>query len=527
VNALLVLSYGDRHTLVNALRELRRRPGRAAMWLLYLVAIAGFAVLKTAPRSARSIGPHSPWADVLNDMIVGGLTVAFGVVLATGPERWLGFFSSRTEALLMMRGTASPVVVAAYLQARAILSTLAGGLSRLAYFFILAVPAGTTVHALALQLAFFAAAAAAITSVALPRALARGAMRVAMIVLGSTIGLIAALPLVADALRLVGPAETPAVLRDLPHPGAVLTALSTGDLRAIAPPLLIAAIATAAFALSARDAYPELYALSLANLDFRERLRSRRSRPAEAAMPGSRAAAGIRSSRRSWWRGSLAFIWIDALMFSRRVSPVRTALVASLALAAGAALALFSRRSPELFFGILIGTLPGLCVAVTSTVGVRLAPALRLPLFWLGDAPLAARLAAWTFGGFWRDAVLIVLVVVAYLALLHDPRAGIAFVCALGFLALTRTVGLAVFALLPNALDQRGPAILLRTLLSFALLAPPVVAGVVAAIVLRTYTLSLIGGTVVGTGIALAEAAALIGFSAWRLAGRVDRLSAA
>ena len=112
-------------------------------------------------------------------------------------------------------------------------------------------------------------------------------------------------------------------------------------------------------------------------------------------MPGSRAAAGIRSSRRSWWRGSLAFIWIDALMFSRRVPPVRTALVASLALAAGAALALFSRRSPELFFGILIGTLPGLCVAVTSTVGVRLAPALRLPLFWLGDAPLAARLAAY------------------------------------------------------------------------------------------------------------------------------------
>ena len=119
------------------------------------------------------------------------------------------------------------------------------------------------------------------------------------------------------------------------------------------------------------------------------------------------------------------------------------------------------------------------------------------------------------------------LVVVAYLVLLHDPRAGIAFVGALGFLALTRTVGLAVFALLPNALDQRGPAILLRTLLSFALLAPPVVAGVVVAIVLRTYTLSLIGGTVVGTGIALAEAAALIGFSAWRLAGRVDRLSLA
>ena len=521
-----MLSYGDRHAFVNALRELRRRPGRAAIWLLYLVAIAGFAVLKTTPRSVRAAGTHSPWADVLNDVIVGGLTAAFGVVLATGPERWLGFFSSRAEALFLMRSTASPMVVAAYLQMRAILSTLAGGLSRLAYLFILGVPAGTTVHALVLQLAFFGAVAAAISSIALPRALARGGMRVAMIVLGATIGFIAALPLVADALRLFGPAETPAMLRDLPHPGAVLAALSNGDLRAIAPPLLVAAIATAAFALAARDAYPELYAISLANLDFRERLRSRRSRPADAAALAPREAAGIRSARRSWWRGSLTFIWIDTLMFSRRVSPVRTALVASLALAAGAALALFSRRSPELFFGILIGTFPGLCIAVTSTVGVRLAPALRLPLFWLGDAALAARLAAWAFGGFWRDAVLVVLVVIGYLSLLHDPRApGIAFIGALGFLALTRTVGVAVFAVLPNALDQRGPAVLLRTLLSFALLAPPVVAGVITSVVLPKP--SPFAGTVVGTTLALAEAAALIGFAAWRLAGRVDRLGPA
>ena len=528
MNALWVLSYGDRRAFVNALRELRRRPGRAAMWLLYLVAIVGFAVLKTAPRSAQSGGTHSPWAEVLNDMIVGGLTVAFGVVLASGPERWLGFFSSRAEALLLMRGTASPALVAGYLQARAILRTLVGGLSRLAYFFILSVPAGTTVHALVLQLLFFAAAAAAISSVALPRALARGMTRVAMVVLGCTIALGAALPLVADALRLVGPGDTPVWLRDLrvPHPGAVLTALSGGDLRAVAPPLLVAAIATLAFALAARDAYPELYAISLANLDFRERLRSRRSRPAEAATE-SRTTSGVRSARRSWLRGSFTFIWVDALMFSRRVSPVMTALVASLALIAGAALAVFSRRSPELFFGITFGTLPGLCIAITSTVGVRLAPALRLPLFWLGDAPLAGRLAASTFGGFWRDMVLVALAVVGYLALLPAPRAGFAFVGAFGVLALTRTVGLAVFALLPNALDQRGPAVLLRTLISFALLAPPLITGIVIAILLGTSPPALIAGTLAGTAFALAEAAALVAFAAWRLGGRVDRLGLA
>jgi hypothetical protein len=526
VNALSVLSYGDRHGLVNALRELRRRPVRVATWLLYLIVVAGFAVLKTAPRSAKFSGDPSLWTIALNDAIVSGLAIAFGYVLATGPERWLGYFSSRAEALLLMRGTMSPVLVAAYLQVRTILRTLAGGLTRLAYFFILGVPYGTTAHTLVLELAFFGAAASAIASVALPRALARGAARPAMIVLGCTIALVAALPLLADALHLLGLGDTVAALRDLhlPHPGAALTALAAGDLRPIAPPLVVAAIATAAFALVARDAYPELYAISLANLDFRERLRSRRSRPAEAAR-APRARIAIQSSRRSWWQGSLAFIWADALMFSRRVSPLMTAFFATLALAGGAALALFSRRYPELFFVILLGTFPGLCVAVTATVGVRLAPSLRLPLFWLGDATLAARLAAWTFGGFWRDAVLIVLAVIGYLALEPDPRAGIAFVGALGFLALTRTVGLAVFALLPHAVDQRGPAVLLRTLLSFVLLAPPVVGGVVTAIALPQF--APLAATLAGAVLASAEAAALVIFAAWRLAGHVDALGPA
>ncbi len=529
MSALSAISYGDRHALVNGLRELRRRPGRAVMWLCYLVALIGFAVLKT--HSPRSRFAHPLWAGALNDLIVCGLAIAFGVVLATGTERWLGFFSSRAEALLLTRGTPSPVLVAAYLQVRAILRTLVGALSRLAYLFILGLPAGTTAHALLLQLAFFGAAAAAIASVALPRALARGTARVAMIALGSAIAVVAALPLIADGLRLFHPAGSH-VLRnvDLPHPGIVMTALSAGDLRAIVPPLLVAAIATAAFALAARDAYPELYTISLAHFDFREKLRSRGGRSAETATPAARAISTTRSARGTWWRGSLAYLWIDALMFSRRVSPALTALFAALALAGGALLALLARRNPEIFFGVAIGTFPGLSVAVTSTIGVRLAPALRLPMFWLGDAPLAARLAAWTFGAVWRDAVLIALAVIGFVAVAHDARGpALAFAGALGFVTLTRSVGLGVFALMPNALDQRGPAVLLRTLLSFALLAPPISAGVVAALVLGRPSLlaAAVAGTAAGTIVALAEATALVAFAAWRLAGRVDRLGAA
>ena len=98
------------------------------------------------------------------------------------------------------------------------------------------------------------------------------------------------------------------------------------------------------------------------------------------------------------------------------------------------------------------------------------------------------------------------------------------FTGALGLLALTRAVGLAVFAMLPNSLDQRGPAVLIRTILSFALLAPPAIMSSMEAVVLGA---PIAVTAVTGTLIAIAEASILVTFAAWRLAGRVDRLSLA
>jgi hypothetical protein len=303
-----------------------------------------------------------------------------------------------------------------------------------------------------------------------------------------------------------------------------LHALGTGDVRALVAPLAIAACATVAFALAARDAYPELYTLSLANLDWRERVRSRRGTRRAAAM--SPRAKHVRSTTRTRLRGALAFVWADAVMFGRRVSPPVAALVAVLALAAGAALgALAGSDNADRVFGILLGVVPIMYITLASTTGVRLAPTLRMPLFWLGDVPLAARLAAWTFGGFWRDAVLVALAVIGYVALTRDARIPLGvFVTTLGMLALTRAIGLAVFAMLPNSLDQRGPGVLLRVWLTFALLVPPVVAATIAAFVSHA---PFAAGTIAATLTALAESALLLVFAGWRLAGRVDNLALA
>ena len=527
MNAFVTLSYGDRRALINGLRALRHRPGRAAMWALYALAIVSFAVLKTGPWTRRS-GTPSLFALEIWDLWVCGLAIAFGVVLATGTTRWLGVFSSRAEALLLISADAPPVTVAAYLQLRAVATALAQGFARFAYLIVFALPPGTTLTALVAQAAFFAAAGAAVVSVALPRALARGAARTALIVAGCAIAVAAALPLVADALRIARIAGTAALVHRMPvvHPGAVLHALGAADLRALVVPLGIAACATVAFALAARDAYPELYTLSLANLDWRERLRSRRGarRADTATIPRTKHA---RSTTRGQLRGALAFVWADALMFGRRMSPPVAALVAAIALAAGAALGALARSdNADKAFGVVLGVVPFMYITVASTTGVRLAPALRMPLFWLGDVPLSARLAAWTFGGLWRDALIVALAVGGYVAITHEPRIPLGvFVIALGMLTLTRTVGLAVFALLPNALDQRGPAVLLRVWLTFALLLPAAIAGTVAV---YTWPGSpFAAAAITATLTALAESALLLVFAAWRLAGRVDHLALA
>jgi hypothetical protein len=525
VSTFLTLSYADRRGLINTLRTLRKHPGRAVMWGVYALAILGFAFTKTLQPGNRAATP-SPFMFAVTDFWVCGLVVAFGVVLATGSARWLGVFTSRAEALVLTRAHVRPVAVAAYLQVRAVISALAQGTVRFAYLVLFGIPAGSSWHALAAQLCFFAAAGAAVASVALPRALARGTTRIAMIAGGIVITVAAVVPLIADIVRLLHLAGFGLLLRYVPavHPGAVLRALGTGDLRGIAIPLAIAACASAAFALAARDAYPELYTISLANLDWRTRVRSGRRGGRTNDAAATPRAANVRSTAGTRLRGALAFVWVDSLMFSRRVSPWVTALVSAVALAAGAGLATFTQHgNGEIVFGVIVGMVPGLYIAIASTTGVRLAPALRMPLFWLGSVPLSARLAAWTFGAFSRDTVLVALAAVSYAAVSHDTRVPLLiFTGALGLLALTRAVGLAVFAMLPNSLDQRGPAVLLRTLLCFTLIAPPVIMSAIAAFVFGApFAVTVMTGAL----IAIAEASILVTLAAWRLAGRVDRLN--
>ena len=73
-----------------------------------------------------------------------------------------------------------------------------------------------------------------------------------------------------------------------------------------------------------------------------------------------------------------------------------------------------------------------------------------------------------------------------------------------------------------SSFDQRGPAVLVRTVVCFVLVVPALLGGAAAGLVLGS---PLVTGALGGTLVALGEAALLLAFAARRLAGRVDRLA--
>jgi hypothetical protein len=523
-NAFWTLTYADRRAMINSLKSLRRRPWIALLWILWLGTIGVFAWLRTRGPRMHEV-PF--WQVALQDTWVCGAIVVFGIMLAAGTSRYVGFFSSRAEALMLIRSPLHPSAVAAYLQGRAVASTLAQMFGRFAYILLIAFPGRTTPLGLLREAVLLGSVTAAIACLPLPRALARGWWRIACIAAGSAIVFLGALPVVRDGVEgFKNVAIGVVLLAAIPewHPGNAVTELAGGNFLPVCIAVFVALAATLAFIVVSRDAYPELYALSLAHLEMRERIIARRSARGDQA-ESSAGAPRRTPSTPAPLRGAFAIVWLDAVTWARRAAPLMTVLIITGALLGGFAIG-FIARSPEYgaASGTLFGALPNLYIGIASTGGIKLAADLRRPLFWLGGVPFGARLAAWCCAPLWRDAIFVGLLALGYAVVSGDYPIGFTVLFAgVAVAMLCRASGIAIFAMLPNALEQRGPALFLRLMLSYMLLFPVSVVAVIFALL----THSIIAGVLIGVVPAVVEAGLLILFAAWRLTGRVDRLSLA
>lgn len=512
-DGLSALLYADTRTVVNGWREIRRSPARAAVWLVWLGLIGAWLVM-------RSFGPHRSRLGGFDvqarcDVVVCLTIIAFGVVLAHG-SRFAGLFANRAEARWIIGSPISPFLATVYLQLREILRRGARLALSYTYVALIFLPSGIAPPTLWRDLLFGLLAVLAIGTIPLPRRLARGPVVAACVLLGYALIALALLPLLRDAtiaLHAGGPAARFLLALPAWHPGVLLLEPPNAGSAAIGIGLAaVAGTALAALGVAARDAFPEIYALSCERIDRSARTGLRRFVAGEANRIPERPLSAVDPARVP--AGPGVFLWKSWTEYRRRSTPRATALeTAGLLVGGYAAARLVGNAHPSVWFA-LAGGLGSLLLVFSMGFSLSFAHELRRPVFWLSGMTLFERLCGLLAGHTWRFIGWFVLIAIG----LAGGRAGLipvvlTAVTGPAMLVLAASIGYAVFALLPNEIDVRGPLAMLRVLLSYAFVLPAIVAGLVTGFLLASTMVALFATALV----ALIEAAGLIGFAAWRL----------
>jgi hypothetical protein len=515
VNGLADLFYADRRAFVNDWRRVKRSPARIALWSGYALVLALVFWTRTIGRTHATGGADLVRADFIICMLLAAL--ALGIASGRGA---VGIFRSRAEARLIIGSPVAAPLAIAYFQVRESLATSMRLLLSFLYFIFAFGPRHLAPLGVVADIILVFAILAAAIAISMPRRLLRPPAALVCACAGGLLTVLVALPALRDALLFspvtLGP-WLPRVLAILPawHPGRALLEPSL--------PWILAAVGTAAAAIAVlasagRDAYPELYALSVARIDRREHVRRR--------FAGT-SATPLTAARRPGQRtlpappGVLVFVWKSVVEFSRsHRAPVMLG-GCVLWCVAGFAAARVEVGQPDLFATFVVGVVNVILLFGLGTTSA-IALEVRRPLFWLSGTPLFERLGALLLGRIWR------IVLTLELAALGFALGGGSLLETLVFavtlpagIALLAGVGLAAYAFFPATADMRGPVIVLRLIASLLVLAPPATLFGIAAS-LGAPGLGLVGATLV----VFVEAGALVGIAAWRLDGRVDRLPA-
>ncbi len=515
MNDLGTLLYADWRTLINDVRRALRSPGRIVLWTFYGLSIVFFFVSRALYRNVR--GGSGAFSDTARaDYLVCALIGAIALALAFGNGR-IGIFRSRAEARFIVGSRMPAAVAIVYLQARESLGRALRFLSSLVYLGFILGPRHLAPFAVLADFALIIALLAAAGAINAPRRLASQSWAIVCTIVGIPLALAAIAPALRDSL-LVFPlsANIVEIRRILPqlHPGNVL--LVPSPLPIVAA-LALAATAIAVLAAAGRDAYPELYALSLAGIDRTEVLATRFGRRKVAVEPAAVVA------RLPAPPGVMIIVWKSIVEFRRTYATIRAVVIgAAIWVALGFGLARFGAGDISRFWATLFVVAFGLLFFWSVSATTALATEVRRPLFWLSTATLFERLMALCAARIWRATFTFELVTAGFLAGGGAPLGALALgVVMPAFVALMTSIGFAAFALMPNASDERGPGSGLRVIVAFFLLIPVgAIGGVVGAF------FGALPSFAAMTVFMLAEAFTLVGAATWRIDGRIDRLGA-
>lgn len=512
MSGLGALFYADARTIVNAFHDIRRNAARSTLWiggaLLFLLWLV---VRSNAARHPRpGIGALTQC-----DLVAALAIVTFGVFLAHG-SRFVGLFAHRAEAQWIIRSPIAPFAATVYLQLRELIRRSPRLVITFGYLAIVYLPNVVSPAALWRDFVFFALALLAIGAVPLPRRLARGPVAAACIAAGYACVAFALVALVHDATLAFGFGGVLAdPVRALPawHPGSVL--LDSPGPRSVAVGVFLASIAVVAITalgVAAKDAYPELYALSSEQIDRAARIGMRGG--LFARRPKRLRIRATTGDLRRVPPGAGVFVWKAWVEYVSRTSP-RIALAQAAGLfAAGFVLGKLVGHGRTQFWFEFTGIAFTVLLVSTVGFGVSLGHELRRPLFWLSGETLLARLWGLLAGSVWRFCLAFALAGAGIAAARASPNA-VALLALDGpaVLVLLGAIGYAAYAVVPHEIDRRGPFAVLRILVSYALVFPAALAGIMAGIIAHADLV----GIATAAAASLVEAAALLAFTARRL----------
>jgi hypothetical protein len=522
VSGLAALSYLEYRQTVNWLVNTLRQPGRAIVYVLLVCYFIFSAVMRSRGNVAMpmKVSPD-PYASILMFAYITFL----GIVCYGAASGIAGAFSSAADARFLTGSLISERTIVVWLQLRRSGSAILRMIFTLILYALLVSGSGT----------FGGIGFAVIGGTILTTATAVPMLKLRSVAgartaqtLAAAIAALGILPMVILLCSAFTPSLIPAasVIERLGL-GYAFNHLLNGDPVALAALYAAALLLVAASYALGTGLYPELYASSLRMLAFREKQRR-----------GGSAAFGMehvyeRADAHRWrflfdhLTGPWTIAWKEWIAFVRSPSMQRIFLLGVFGCAAaGAIFGSFIRKSKdplETTISLAASAASLLVIFVAMGSAIALGNDLRKPLWWIGPDPLWIRLLAWIAGSSWRLTLCISIGLIAFAATLHQAAVAFAGVpVAIAGVLYLRAVGLALYAMFPSSVDQRGPMAMVRALLTYGFAAPPLFAGAIAAGLAERFGLahSIETGIAFGILTSVAETFCLIAFASSRIAGR-------
>ncbi len=513
----LTLAYLDSHQFLHRLQTVFRQPGRAIMYLViagWFVTMGFFRAHTRAPMLAMTV--PEPFASA----IMFAFVALLGIIMYGAASGFVGVFSSAADARFLCGSHLSETAVVTWLQLRRCASVvLRTALAVL--FYALVLPAGRHVSLTGVVGVSIIAATlfTAATAVPVLKLRAIAGARVAQTLAAAVVaaGLLPLAVLLGSLLDSGLTGWAAGVQRS--GAGFAVNALFHGNGAAIGSFYAAAAGMLALSFVTGRDLYPELYSSSLRVLAYRQR---RRRVPGVLTEERAYRLGGpVRLRFFESASGAWTIAWKEWIAFARAPGAKRMFFIGLAGcIAVGAILGSAAKQSRNpletaLVMAASISNMVIIFITIASSFG--LAADLRKPLWWMGPDPIWLRLLAWVLATSWRLSVCIAAGTIAFAATLGlYPVALAGIPVAIAIAVYLRSIGLALYALLPSGLDQRGPLAMLRALLTYVFAVPAIAAAVTTGVITRSF----VPAAVAGIACALCEALALIVFAASRIQGR-------